>query len=576
MSTVTPMYGWNTISWRKIQRNVFKLQKRIYQASRRGDVKAIRKLQRLLMKSWSARLLATRRVTQDNQGKKTAGVDGIKSLTPRQRWRMAESLTITGKAKPVRRVWIPKAGSDEMRPLGIPIMRDRALQTLVKMCIEPEWEARFEPNSYGFRPGRSCHDALEAIFKSIRQKAKYVLDTDIAKCFDQIDHSALLKKLNLSPSLGRQLKEWLKAGVVDKGELYPTEAGTMQGGTISPLLANVALHGLETVIVEKCTYKVSKPKVIRYADDLLILHPEQEVIKQSQQVASEWLREMGLELKPSKTRITHTLVGKQPGFDFLGFHIRQYPVGKRKSGKNGQGQLLGFKTYIKPSKAAIQRHSGKLRDTIDSHRHSKQEILIKSLNPMIVGWSNYYSHVISSAVFNKFDSLVYEKLRGWAIYRHPKKNKHWIMGKYWRVNDGKGWIFQPPEEDRQLFQHSRTPIRRHVKVRGSRSPYDGDWLYWSTRLGRHPEVSSRTARLLKRQQGKCPECGLYFTDGEKMEVDHIIPKEMDGSDAIYNLQLLHRHCHDEKTFRDTNRRGAYDKRQVAEEPDEQKCSRPVL
>jgi RNA-directed DNA polymerase len=553
MDTVTPMYGWNTISWRRIQRNVFKLQKRIYQASRRGDVKATRKLQRLLMKSLSARLLATRRVTQDNQGKKTAGVDGIKSLTPGQRWRMANTLTIAGKGKPVRRVWIPKAGTDEKRPLGIPIMQDRALQTLVKMCLEPEWEARFEANSYGFRPGRSCQDAIEAIFTSISRKAKYVLDTDIAKCFDRINHSALVKKLNLSPSLSRQLKAWLKSGVVDKGELYPTEAGTMQGGTISPLLANVALHGLETAIVERCTYRDSKPKVIRYADDLVILHPEEAVIKQCQQVASEWLREMGLELKPSKTRITHTLSGKQPGFDFLGFHIRQYLVGKRKSGKNSQGQLLGFKTYITPSKAAIQRHSGELRDTIDSHRHSKQEILIKSLNPMIVGWSNYYSHVISSAVFKKIDSLIYEKLRGWAIYRHPKKNKHWIMGRYWRVDDGKGWIFQPPDEGRQLSQHSRTPIRRHVKVQGSRSPYDGDWLYWSRRLGRHPEVSARTAKLLKRQQGKCLECGLYFTDGDKLEVDHITPKRSGGDDTTHNRQLLHRHCHQMKTSRDEHR-----------------------
>ena len=170
-------------------------------------------------------------------------------------------------------------------------------------------------------------------------------------------------------------------------------------------------------------------------------------------------------------------------------------MGKRKSGKNSQGQLLGFKTYIKPSKTAIQRHLGELRDTIDSHRHSKQEILIESLNPMIVGWSNYYSHVISSAVFNKLDSLVYNKLRGWAIYRHPKKNKHWIMGRYWRIDDGKGWIFQPPDEGRQLFQHSRIPIRRHVKVQGLRSPYDGDWLYWSRRLGRHEKTTGEVPRM---------------------------------------------------------------------------------
>lgn len=557
MNTVATalMYGWNTLLWKRIQRNVFKLQKRIYQASRRGDVRIVRKLQRLLMKSWSAKLLATRRVTQDNQGKKTAGVDGIKSLTPGQRLKMANTLTIDRKVKPVRRVWIPKAGSEEMRPLGIPTMYDRALQTLVKLALEPEWEARFEPNSYGFRPGRSCQDAIDAIHKSICQKAKYVLDTDIAKCFDRIEHTALLKKLNATPSLRRQLKGWLKSGVIDEGKLYPTESGTMQGGTISPLLANVALHGLETAIVEECSYNKSKPNVIRYADDLVILHKDLGVIKQSQAVASEWLKDMGLELKLGKTRITHTLCGKQPGFDFLGFHVRQYPVGKTKSGKTSHGRLLGFKTHIRPSKAAIQRHVEKFRETIDTHKHSKQETLIKALYPMIIGWSNYYSHVVSSTTYNKVDHIVYLMLRGWAFHRHPNKNRHWIMSKYWRVADGEGWIFQPPNEGHRLWQHSQTRIQRHVKVQGTRSLYDGDWLYWSRRLGRHPEVPTRTAKLLKRQQGKCRECGQYFMDGDKMEVDHIIPKAIGGSDTIYNLQLLHRHCHDMKTSEDVQRCG---------------------
>lgn len=582
MNTVAiePMYGWNTIPWKKIQRNVFKLQKRIYQASSRGDVRTVRKLQRLLMKSWSTKLLAVRRVTQDNQGKKTAGVDGVKSLPPTQRLALASIMTIGEKAKPVRRVWIPKAGTDEKRPLGIPTIYDRSLQALVKSALEPEWEARFEPNSYGFRPGRSCHDAIRAIFTAICHKAKYVLDADIAKCFDRIDHSALLKKVNTSPSLRRQLKAWLEAGVLDDGKLFPTEAGTMQGGNISPLLANVALHGLETAIVKKFPRSGSKgfnaPNVYRYADDLVILHADLEIIKQCQEATSEWLKEMGLELKPSKTRITHTLSGEDPGFDFLGFHIRQYPVGKTKSGKNCRGRLHGFKTHIKPSKTAIQRHVEKLRKTMDRHRHVDQETLIKALNPMIIGWSNYYSHVISSKVFSRLDHIVYTMLRGWAVRRHPNKRKYWITSKYWRVDDGRGWVFQASNGGQRLRRHGHTSIRRYVKVQGSRSPYDGDWLYWSIRSGRHPEVSSRMAKLLKRQQGKCPECGLYFTNGEKMEVDHIIPKEMGGSDAVDNLQLLHRHCHDGKTFRDTSRRGAYDKCQVAEEPDEQKCSSPVL
>src|SRR5437867_207271 len=250
MTTVAsaPMDRWETLPWPRLQRNVFKLQKRIYQAARRGDVRTVRKLQRLLMSSWSAKLLAVRRVTQDNQGKKTAGIDGVKSVPPPQRLALARWLTLNGTATPVRRTWIPKPGSTEQRPLGIPTIAERARQTLVKAVLEPEWEAHFEPNSYGFRPGRSCHDAIEAIFTAIGHKAKYVLEADIAQCFDRIDHTALLTKVHTSPSLRRQLKAWLKAGVLENGQVFPTTAGTMQGGNLSPLLANIALHGLETVI----------------------------------------------------------------------------------------------------------------------------------------------------------------------------------------------------------------------------------------------------------------------------------------------------------------------------------------
>ena len=272
------MVEWGQLNWRKLERCVSKLQKRIYKASLRGDVNAIRRLQKTLMKSWSAKCLAVRRVAQDNTGKNTAGVDGVKSLSPAARIELVDNLKLGSKVKPTRRVWIPKPGTDEKRPLGIPVMYDRALQALVKLALEPEWEARFEPNSYGFRPGRSCHDAIEAIFNAIKQKAKYVLDADIAKCFDRINHEGLLKKLDTFPTIHRQIKSWLKAGVMDGKQLFPTSEGTPQGGVISPLLANIALHGMEERIKRFAeTWKGNKRanrnslSLIRYADDFVIL-----------------------------------------------------------------------------------------------------------------------------------------------------------------------------------------------------------------------------------------------------------------------------------------------------------------
>lgn len=228
------MVEWNTTNWRKLEKYVFKLQKRIYKASERGDLKAVRRLQKTLTRSWSAKMLAVRKVSQENQGKKTAGVDGVKSLTPKQRLELAKRLRLNQKVKPTRRVWIPKPGSTDKRPLGIPTMDDRALQCLVKLALEPEWEALFEPNSYGFRPGRAAQDAIGAIFGGIRAKAKYVLDADIAKCFDRINHNVLLKKLNTFPTLRRLVKRWLEAGVMDGKEMFPTHEGTPQGGCITP------------------------------------------------------------------------------------------------------------------------------------------------------------------------------------------------------------------------------------------------------------------------------------------------------------------------------------------------------
>src|SRR5688572_29754496 len=260
--------------------------------------------------------LAVRKVTQDNRGKRTAGVDGVKNLMPTQRLALAAALPIRPTGRAVRRVWIPKPGKPERRPLGIPTLRDRAAQTLVRLALEPEWEARFEPNSFGFRPGRSTHDAIEMLFTAICKKPKYVLDADIAACFDRIDHPALLARLDTYPALRRAIRGWLRADVLDGAEMFPTEAGTPQGGPLSPLLANVALHGLETAI---CTafprdrYAAGRvdwgwrPIVVRYADDFVVVHEDRDVIEQARQIAAQWLASVGLELKPEKTRIGHTL-----------------------------------------------------------------------------------------------------------------------------------------------------------------------------------------------------------------------------------------------------------------------------
>lgn len=575
MSTATqPMYEWKDLRWKQLERRVFKLQKRIYQASNRGDRKMVHKLQRLLTKSWSARALAVRKVTQDNQGKRTAGVDGVKSLTPPQRLRLATSLQLTDKTKPVRRVWIPKPGTEEQRPLGIPTMETRAQQTLVKLALEPEWEAHFEPNSYGFRPGRSCHDAIEAIYNSINKKAKYVFDADIAKCFDRLQHTALLNKLNTFPTLRRAIKAWLTAGVMDGKLFCPTSMGSPQGGGISPLLANVALHGLETTIRAAFTSTEGKPTVVRYADDFVALHPDETVIERVQIIAMEWLATMGLELKPSKTRTTHTLHSHNgtAGFDFLGFTIRQHPVGRNRSGKIrnqwGMERTLGFKTIITPSKEASRRHLESIANLIIAHRGAPQAALINHLNPVIRGWTGYYSTVSSKRTFSKLSAHTYLKLQRWAQRRHRRKPRTWVAKTYWHPERGR-WHFAT-KDGVKLYEHHQMPIRRHVKVRGNKSPYDGDWVYWASKLGHHPDVPQRAASLLKRQQGRCVWCRLYFRDGDLLEVDHIIPLSIGGKDAYTNWQVLHRHCHDNKTAADGSlrNRGTHTKSERVEEPDE--------
>jgi len=445
----------------------------------------------------------------------------------------------------------------------------------------PEWEAYFEENSYGFRPGRGCHDAIEAIYLSIKQKSKWVLDADIAKCFDKIDHEALLTKLNTSPIFRRQIRAWLKAGVIDAGQMFETIEGTPQGGIISPLLANVALHGLEKKVKSlggNNKVKRQELTVVRYADDFVVLHKDHEMIEQVQRAIAEWLKEMGLELKPEKTKITHTLHSDNPGFDFLGFNVRQYEVGKYHSGKNGYGKPLGFKTLIKPSNKSIGEQKERLAAIVASHQAAPQATLISKLNPVIRGWSNYFRTGVSKEIFSNLDRYLWIILWNWAKRRHPYKSKHWIARKYWSIDVDGQWQFRCQTEQEgkiELFLHSRVEIIRHIKVKGPASPYDGNLTYWSTRLGENPELNNRVAKLLKRQKGICQQCRLTFRNGDSWEVDHIKPLSLGGKDRWDNLQLLHKHCHDVKTANDGSCR-IHDLDGIAEEPPEVKVSRPVL
>ncbi len=570
-----PRSEWDKVNWRKLEQTVFKLQKRIYRASNRGDVCVVRRLQKTLMKSWSAKMLAVRKVTQQNKGKKTAGIDGQKALNEKKRLALVASLKLYKRPQPTRRVWIPKPGRDEKRPLGIPTIHDRALQALAKQALEPEWEARFEPNSYGFRPGRSCHDAIEAIFNGIRFKNKWVLDADISKCFDKINHNALLAKLNTYPTMKRLIKTWLKAGVMDEGTFSPTNEGTPQGGIISPLLGNVALHGMEKRIKE---YAESLPgtkrenkkalSLIRYADDFVIMHNSKEVVEECQRIINDWLKDIGLELSPRKTQLVHTT----EGFNFLGFNIRQHMVGKYHSKQ-------GFKTIIKPSKEKVKEHYKQLSDLIDRHRAAPQAALISRLKPIIRGWCNYYSTVCSKETYSKLDNMLWNKLQRWGYRRHPNKSKNWVNKKYWGTKTEKAknhweapkidrWVFMISEGN-YLPKYAKTPIVRHTKVQGTRSQYDGDLIYWSKRTQNHPEMSSLKGKLLKRQKGKCNHCELMFLDGDLLETHHIIPRIQGGTDQLKNLELLHLHCHDEKHRTEINTKhheSKYDSFELNENP----------
>lgn len=568
---------WNNVPWKRVYSYVSKLQHRIYKASRKGKGKETRKLQTYLINSLAGKLVAVHIVTTRNKGKLTAGIDRKLISTPEAKLNLAYKLKLDGKALPIRRVWIPKPGKTEMRPLGIPIIEDRAKQALAKLALEPQWEAVFEPNSYGFRPGRSCHDAIEAIFLALHHNTpKWVYDADIRKCFDKINHDALLKKLNTFPLMRNQIKAWLKVGIMEgyadepKNQdaiPRPTIEGTPQGGVISPLLANIALHGLETHLKD---YVVSLPKpypganrgsaakkmaltIVRYADDFVLIHRNKQILEQCIQETECWLHKVGLELNKDKS----TLRDGRNGFQFLGFQIIQ--IRKIKVDR--------YKTKIIPAKQKRLLFLKNIREVIQNNKSSSAYNLIRILRPKVIGWANYYRFCECSDTFSKITDQVFRKLRAWVFRRSRKgrlywKEKYFPSGKTYVFNGKKhkdNWIFvgQTKGPDGKILTNFLPHMiwissKKYVKVVGDESPFSHN-LYWVQRSKRLTSwLPTRIGNLFRKQKGKCPYCKQLFNYGDMQswQVDHIIPKAQGGSDTYDNIQLLHRQCHVSKTRED--------------------------